>query len=211
MTEFGIFDKTFAATSDTARNIVHCLRDLMSEKMVYIPCYCHVLNLIANNVLNEENEISNLISLCRKLVGCFKHSSTLSDQLTSYHKLHNMSEIKLKQDVPTRWNSTYIMLNSIMLNYSGIKSVLGNPKNNDHCNILLDGSHLDTIEQIILILEPLFNLTEVMSGSSYPSASLVQPSVCRHQKLCQILENIIINNKKKSVQGLNFIIVCNCR
>ena len=77
--EFHIFDKTFATTSDTARNIVHCLRDLMSDKLIYKPCYCHVINLIANDVLHGESEILQINTQCRKLVGCFQHSNLLSD------------------------------------------------------------------------------------------------------------------------------------
>ena len=117
--------KQFQRVVDNAANIKHGLEDLMNK--LYIPYFSHVLNLVVKDVLVKENELSNeenhcvfiILKKCRKLVSLFKHSNKLSLRLVSCVELNNMkfdnpedkcSINKLKQDVSTRWNSTFLML-----------------------------------------------------------------------------------------------------
>ena len=124
--EYGISGKIVAGVSDTASNVKHALKDLMPN-LVYIPCYCHVINLCVKDVLNESG-ISELLSKCRKLVATFKHSMLLSELLASYQEKNGLPTTTLKQDVPTRWNASYIMIASIVRNYDFVKHTVINYK-----------------------------------------------------------------------------------
>jgi hypothetical protein len=86
------------------------------------------MNLVTKDILNKNHsmKILDLVKKCRNLVCTFKHSNYLSDQLKKVIQLNrnaaaNFENIycelppvrTLKQDVPTRWNSTFIMLKSV--------------------------------------------------------------------------------------------------
>lgn len=72
---------------------------------------------------------------CRQLVGLFKRSDQLKLKLslamteiykeeTAITKKFKARPLKLKQDVPTRWNAGYLMLETILLCQDGIRSVI---------------------------------------------------------------------------------------
>ena len=50
------------------------------------------------------------ISQCKQIVGHFSHSPLAYNKLEQLQKRHDLPQHKLVQDVPTRWNSTYFML-----------------------------------------------------------------------------------------------------
>ncbi len=98
-------------------------------------------------LLFESTIVMPLLAKCRKLVGTFKHSTTLSEQLTNTVKSNRLSpkplynedddevdleigleelvgisesslRTKLVQDLVTRWNSTLAMLSSVFESHS---------------------------------------------------------------------------------------------
>ena len=100
---------------------------------------------MTKSILNENGfiKIQEIVKICRNLVCTFKRSNFLSDQLKKVMKINrNMAQSlqirenesdkavelpsvqKLKQDVPTRWNSTYIMLQSVFEAQDSVKSVI---------------------------------------------------------------------------------------
>ena len=54
--------------------------------------------------------VSKLIARARKLVGHFKHSTTVMAEMRKRQKLFGLPQHELIQDVATRWNSSQIML-----------------------------------------------------------------------------------------------------
>ncbi len=116
-------------------------------------CLAHLLNLVVN-VLFESAAVLPLLVKCRKLVGTFKHSTTLSEQLantigrlntTAARPLYDdedegvdlefgleelgtpcrsSNRTKLVQDMVTRWNSTLAMLRSICESHTAIRRVI---------------------------------------------------------------------------------------
>jgi hypothetical protein len=156
-------EKAFSGSSDTANNIKHIIKDLIPSLM-YIPCFCHKLNLLVKDCFpNGETTIfSHLMTKCRKLVGLFRHSNLLSEQLASYQITNNLPVVKLKQEVSTRWNSSYLMLQSI-------SKVLLDPINHEHRGNLLTGSDMDLLNKLLELLQPMFYLTTKLSTEKFPT------------------------------------------
>ena len=89
----------------------------------------HVNDL--NNI--KTNVVQPVISKCKKLVGKFKHSESLNRLLKQYQNEHKLEfKIKLVQDVPTRWNSSFDMLDSILVNKSALVAICASPENSDY-------------------------------------------------------------------------------
>ena len=74
-----------------------------------IPCFGHTLQLCVGAGLSL-SDISRLTACSRKLVGHFKHCSLATSALKDKQKTLNCPNHILIQDVSTRWNSTYFML-----------------------------------------------------------------------------------------------------
>ena len=105
----------------------------------YLPWIGHKTNLVVGDLFvmkkntnrdktNYESYNKNVATLnaiilkCRKLVSKFRYSIKLTELLKKKQELLGMKKLALVQEVPTRWSSTYNMLDSIVTNYQAIKS-----------------------------------------------------------------------------------------
>lgn len=91
--------------TDGAANMLKAI-DLSYGKKQHVLCFAHTLNLVAQIAIASVPELINLISKVKNIVRWFKQSVVASDELRKLTK----GEGKLLQEVPTRWNSTYYML-----------------------------------------------------------------------------------------------------
>ena len=159
------------------------------------------------HVLFEDAIVTPLLAKCRKLVGTFKHSTSLSEQLSNtirsnarplyieeddevdleigIEELVNISSCnlrtKLVQDLVTRWNSTLAMLSSIFESHSAIRMVITSDSESKkkYQHSLLTDNELGIVEDLILLLDPFLEMTKMVSGSKYVTSSIVLPSITR--------------------------------
>jgi hypothetical protein len=192
--KYGIQTKVFSGSSDTANNIKHTLNDLMPQ-LIYVPCFCHVLNLIVKDVVFDDvSSVSNLLSKCRRLVGAFRHSNVLSEKLKSYQSKNNLPVKKLKQEVVTRCNSSYLMSQSIIDTYQAVFFVCNN---NDDTEYLFSSDEYELIKKLVSFLEPMYYLTNQLSNEKFPPCSLVIPAI----------EKVLIHYKEKEQASSNDLVL----
>ena len=81
--------------------------------------------------VNEmKEEINRILGKCKKLVGSFRHSESLTRRLKEKQQTLNYSaKIRLVQDCPTRWNSSYNMVESIIANKEALAAMSYEPEN----------------------------------------------------------------------------------
>lgn len=168
--EWGLEDKVVAVCTDNARNIV-----LGVERAKYdnFRCAAHTLQLSLNKAIKDAG-IEALLSKCRKIVGHFKHSPYLENQLAIKLKEQGLDSCKLKQDIVTRWNSTYFMFESLMKAKRGIIDVLTTHSSNIR---LPTTTEWEMIEKMIVCLKPCLEISELLGGSKYVTVSVVLPAV----------------------------------
>ena len=109
-------------TGDNASNIRAAARLLNIQ---FYGCFAHILNLIVGSSfkfleldnfddnVDGDNSIKMVLTKCRKLVGLFKHSTQLNEQLCLdqlKYKKNNQKVLTLIQDVVTRLE-TFFLLN----------------------------------------------------------------------------------------------------
>ena len=100
-----------AATTDNGSNIVLTTEMLDWTRM---PCFSHTLQL-AVEVILKIPEVVKALARCRRLVTHFRHSPRSTHLLRQKQTdLHHPQEV-LTQDVSTRWNSAYYMVQRITL------------------------------------------------------------------------------------------------
>ncbi|CAH2101073.1 unnamed protein product [Euphydryas editha] len=134
-------------------------------------CYAHTLNLIAQNALALP-DVDNTIIKIKKTVAHFKRSCQAKEKLLRYQinsqGIAEGSALTLIMSVPTRWNSTFLMLQRFIHLQEPIRATVPN------LNIDLPVIPLQEwrcIEQICEVLKPLYEATLLMSGDNYLTAS----------------------------------------
>lgn len=142
-----IKDKITYIVCDGAANMVHMFEYLKKYERFY--CFGHLLNLVVKNNLTKCNEVNETLSRCRQFVGLFKHSSLLTAQLYDSFKLFNNNKGQMvSQDVPTRWNSSFIMMKSILNAQDSLRQVLTKEENHKYTKYLLNSKELDIISDL---------------------------------------------------------------
>ena len=71
-------------------------------------CFAHSLQLVVHDGVLSQRAVSDLLAVCRYIVGHFKRSTKAIQQNLS------IPNHRLKQDEVTRWNSSLEMLKSIV-------------------------------------------------------------------------------------------------
>ena len=77
-------------------------------------CFAHILQLIIHDGVLTQRAVTDVLANCRKIVGHFKHSPLAYCRLKEIQQSLEIPQQHLKQDEPTRWNSTLYMLQSVL-------------------------------------------------------------------------------------------------
>ena len=143
-----------------------------------IPCFGHTLQLCVEAGLKIDM-VSRLTGAARKLVGHFKHSSLAMSALKEKQKTLNVPEHTLIQSVPTRWNSTYFMLERLLEQRWAVYGVLHDEtvSKPDYKRLDLRDEQWELISQLIVVLKPLQVATTALCEEHNISVSLVYPVV----------------------------------
>lgn len=160
---------------------------------VRIGCFAHALNLVANDAMKtclaaiaqalkdarvltrEEEGMQNFDEIrkkIRKFVERLHRSSNAKDEFKKCQKLLGLPTNAIDQDVPTRWNSTYIMMMTFHELKQAVNLFLTTPEGEDFS---FNAAEWRLIQQALEILEPLYLTTVEMSGEVYVSGSKVIP------------------------------------
>ena len=183
--EWGIENKIFCVTLDNASSndrFVDLLREQLDTKsplissgmFFHMRCCAHILNLIVQEGLKE---IDEAVCKVRESVKYVKgsHSQVRKQKFLDCVKLKGLSSKRgLRQDVPTRWNSTFIMLDSAIYYRKAFEILALDDSNYKSCPSALEW---DIIERICVFLGVFYDVTNVFSGTKYPTANLYYPHV----------------------------------
>lgn len=153
--------------SDNASNIKKAILDAFGEEK-HLSCYAHTLNLVLAKIIEEDEIVSSLCKKVKSIVTFFKKSVILSDLLREH------SDLKLIQNIETRWNSTFEMLHRFIQLSDKIGLIL---LQHPTAPPMLSALELQTIKEFIQLLEPFKTATTMLSGEMYVTASQVIPII----------------------------------
>jgi hypothetical protein len=143
--------------------------------------------------------VIDLLAKARRIVGHFNHSSKACTEFKLLQQQQNENTpLLLVQDVPTRWNSAYLMLER--LQKRAIQMYLA-----DHNELpTLASNDWKIIEHLLYILKPFYELTNVMS-SELCSLSTVIPNICTLQRFLSKIDqkDDTVQITKQLIESLN--------
>lgn len=191
--------------TDNAFNIVGAIKILASSphcaEWRHVHCFAHTLSLIVKGAIEKTPEFLAILLRARAIVTFFHHSHKATAKLASLCK--DRTTKVLAQDVATRWNSTLIMIRSLIDLKEFVQDALRSPVI-DRRDLDLNEFEWEILANAVEILKPFDELTKDLSSQNYPSISKVIPSIVLVTKwLNNINKNIYVDCLK---QLLTFLI-----
>jgi hypothetical protein len=136
-----------------------------------INCAAHTIQLAIHDAIDNNSQLQIILAKCRAIVGHFKRSNIDKAKLIEMQGKLEIIKHKLIQEVKTRWNSTYYMLERILEQIQPVSYVV--------CTIDTLESLLNDdwklVEAVIEVLAPFEWATRTLSGDKYSTLSLIIP------------------------------------
>ena len=180
---------------DNAANITAAVRE---GGFAHIGCVDHTLQLAINDGL-KEHVITELLKIVRVIVGHFHRSPAGRQLLSNVQAQLQLPEHQLSQEVCTRWNSTFYMLERFLEQRRAITTVLPDTT----CSAELTISQWNIVNQLVLLLKPFeefsreFEREDASIGLIIPGIRLLTKHV---SKPVITEESSVIRNVRKELE-----------
>ena len=180
MSAWDITTKVFAIVTDNAANMVAAIKKL---PVYHVPCFAHTLNLVVQDSLNNLRTLSSARGKVRAIVSHFHHSSKAAYALSEEQRRETeaaednvkiQGPKKLTQEVRTRWNSTFHMLERFLELQQPVRRVLADELRDD---LQQTREELLIIQDAVAALKPFDEVTKEMSAEKTTSISKVIPII----------------------------------
>nr|XP_047143037.1 zinc finger BED domain-containing protein 4-like [Hydra vulgaris] len=163
--------------TDNASNIKAAVK---ISGMLSIPCFIHTLQLCIHDSIFSQETIKEILTLCRGITTHFNHSPIACAKLKSIQQQLSTVPHKMKQDVPTCWNSSFEMLQRTFeqkvpfATYAAVYDEIKLPTN----------YQWGIVKKLVHILAPFENLTKKCDRRDETCAQII-PSVLALKVLLQ--------------------------
>ncbi|NP_001076410.1 zinc finger BED domain-containing protein 4 [Danio rerio] len=77
-------------------------------------CFVHNIDLIVNEAIKSQRMVQNLLSIARKICERVHRSAKAKEKLAELQKVYQLPENQLVQDVPSKWKTSYFMLERLV-------------------------------------------------------------------------------------------------
>ncbi|KAM8972088.1 zinc finger BED domain-containing protein 4 [Pelodytes ibericus] len=132
-----------------------------------VQCFGHTVDLIVNEAIKSQRMIQNLLSIARKICERVHRSTKAKEKLAELQKEYGLPPHPLIQDVPSKWNTSFHMLERLIEQKRAIDEM------SIECNFreLISCDQWEVIQSVCHALKPF----EVASREmSMPMATLSQ-------------------------------------
>jgi len=164
--KYGVEGKVASIVTDNAANAhraIEIVADKLSSpgrKVLVHRCMAHVLHLAVTDLFKDNVEA---VQRVKDVVTYFHHNTNALPRLKDFCSGHGEHYRKPKQDVSTRWNSTYDMLVVMIAMKAGLRAVTESPQVSD--------AHWAVVKNLISLLAPFKHATEELSAANKPTLS----------------------------------------
>ncbi|MEE6481154.1 hypothetical protein FKM82_012766 [Ascaphus truei] len=79
-----------------------------------VQCFGHTVDLIVNEAIKSQRMVQNLLSIARKICERVHRSAKAKEKLAELQKEYGLPQHQLIQDVPSKWNTSFHMLERLI-------------------------------------------------------------------------------------------------
>lgn len=142
---------------DSGSNMIKGVRDAGYDSG---RCFIHSLQRAIDHSLKSQPEVQQMIAAARRIVTHFNHSGLAEQKLKSIQQELNLPNHQLVQDVSTRWNSTYYLMERLLEQKRAVSLYI-----TDHETLInLTHAQWELLEQCIKLLKPFEEITKITSS-----------------------------------------------
>ena len=176
---------------DNASNMERAMKDANVDSF---GCFAHSLQLVVHDGVLSQRVVSDLLAVCRRIVGHFKRSTKATDKLKDIQQSLGIPNHRLKQDEVTRWNSSLEMLKSIVEQKMALAAY-----GSDGAIPVLSAYQLDIANKVINVLTPVEEITKNISSDTAPISVIIPLVRALHKTLQQHDGDIGIRGMKSGM------------
>ena len=141
---------------DNAKNMA---KGMQEAGLPSTGCVAHTLQLSVKRGLASQRSLDTALALCRKIATHFSHSTLAKEKLREIQQTLQLPEHIIMQDVQTRWNSTFCMVERMLEQKLALVNYAAG---NDIAE--LSKSHWTLLESAVSVLCPLESVTRSVSS-----------------------------------------------
>ena len=201
-------------TSDNAANMLSAIPAKTKSFQYGFGCFDHKLQLVVNKALDSNDEIVASIDAFKKLVARTHKSSLDQERIRrecekiTQDASNNVSVkyVKIITPVETRWNSTFMMIKSILALQPALEDIKCDSSRNIETRLhntdpklqaaIPDHEHFELLKTLVRPLEEVAKISADMSGETSPTSCFVVP---RLYNLNLILGSMATVTKKRAL------------
>ncbi|XP_028249599.1 zinc finger BED domain-containing protein 4 [Parambassis ranga] len=79
-----------------------------------LQCFGHTIDLIVSEAIKSQRMVQNLLSIARKICERVHRSAKAKEKLAELQRVHQLPENQLIQDVPSKWRTSFFMLERLV-------------------------------------------------------------------------------------------------
>jgi len=147
--------------------------------------------------------MQKILAKCHRLVGHFKHSALATNGLNRKQKtLGFKKSLRVVQELPTRWNSTFYMMQRLVQLKQLIRLYLKDTMSEDEVKSYdLSDHQWSVVKSILSLLEGVDQVTKTLSGERYSTFSWCLPLLfgLRDTSKSERSDNNVLSAIKKSL------------
>jgi len=143
---------------DSGANMIKGVRDAEYDSG---KCFIHSLQRVIEKSLKSQTKIPQMVAAARRIITHFNHSGIAQQQLKSIRQELNLPNHQLVQDVSTRWNSTYYLMERLLEQKRAVSLYITEHESLNN----LTPSQWELMEQCIKLLKPFEEITKITSSS----------------------------------------------
>ncbi|XP_035769102.1 zinc finger BED domain-containing protein 4-like [Neolamprologus brichardi] len=152
---------------------------MSNAELPSLPCTAYTLQLVVHEGLLSQRSVADAMAVGCKIVGHFKHSALASSRLKDIQLQVNQPARRLQQEVQTRWNSTFYMIQTLIEQ----KQALGIFVSEYGLTDMLMAHQWTLQEKVISVLGPFEELTRKVSSSDAMAADVIPAVTVLHRFL----------------------------